>query len=378
MGVVRTLLAIAVVLVHTGSFFRYNITGGGQVAVQMFYMISGFYMALVLTEKYTASPIDFYMNRLLRLLPVYWAVCVGALIGYAIVYEETGGGFFAEMGASLRHASPMIISWTILSNVWLVGLDWLAVCANMPLLIKPSWTLGLEITFYALAPLLVRRSLGVLTGFVCLSIALRVAGYLVFGMAAEPWSYQFFPFELALFLAGALAYRLYRRIKDLEYGRWLGLSLIPGVVLFQIMQKAVTLGLPGNAWALVAFWAIFFAYFAVAMAFLFRDTRRSELDARLGGLSYPLYLVHFPLLDLYKAFVDAGDSIASRAVRSVVVLPISLGLAYLLARLVDGKMDEIRHRRARRSLTSRPLVALQGWGSRPAAENPHDGPRLVG
>src|SRR5258707_2661599 len=98
-------------------------------------------------------------------------------------------------------------------------------------------------------------------------------------MAAEPWSYQFFPFELALFLAGTLAYRLYRRIKDLHFGRWLGLSLIPGVILFQIIQKAVTLGLPGNGFALVGFWAIFFAYFALAMPFLFRDTRTSGIDA---------------------------------------------------------------------------------------------------
>ena len=48
----RLILACAVLLVHAGSFFRFNITGGGQVPVELFYIISGFYMALVLNEKY--------------------------------------------------------------------------------------------------------------------------------------------------------------------------------------------------------------------------------------------------------------------------------------------------------------------------------------
>src|SRR5215469_18101729 len=76
MGVLRLLLAIAVVLAHIQGC-RYAMTGG-VTSVQCFYIISGFFIAMILTEKYN-RPEDvslFYSNRFLRIYPVYWAVFV--------------------------------------------------------------------------------------------------------------------------------------------------------------------------------------------------------------------------------------------------------------------------------------------------------------
>jgi peptidoglycan/LPS O-acetylase OafA/YrhL len=50
MGSFRTLLALVVVLVHSGGIWGYNITGG-IIAVQSFYIVSGFYMSLILNKK---------------------------------------------------------------------------------------------------------------------------------------------------------------------------------------------------------------------------------------------------------------------------------------------------------------------------------------
>lgn len=44
----------------------------GDTAVQVFFAISGFYMTLVLNEKYLDSYGSFLANRALRLLPLYW------------------------------------------------------------------------------------------------------------------------------------------------------------------------------------------------------------------------------------------------------------------------------------------------------------------
>jgi peptidoglycan/LPS O-acetylase OafA/YrhL len=52
LGVLRTILACAVLLTHSGGIFRFNIMAGGLVPVEMFYIISGFYMSLVLNVKY--------------------------------------------------------------------------------------------------------------------------------------------------------------------------------------------------------------------------------------------------------------------------------------------------------------------------------------
>ncbi len=112
-GTLRLILASAVLLVHAGSLFRFNITGGGQVPVELFYIISGFYMALVLNEKYTGpgSARAFYLNRLLRLLPAYWVMAVLALAIYLTIYAVTGGGFFAWMAEPLSQAEPWRAAW---------------------------------------------------------------------------------------------------------------------------------------------------------------------------------------------------------------------------------------------------------------------------
>lgn len=54
MGLIRILLAISVIASHSDALFGFNFVGGG-LAVQAFFMISGFYMALILSGKYNAS-----------------------------------------------------------------------------------------------------------------------------------------------------------------------------------------------------------------------------------------------------------------------------------------------------------------------------------
>src|SRR5581483_8309273 len=112
-----------------------------------------------------------------------------------------------------------------LSNLLLLGQDWvmflgvqdgrLAFFSDFKrsdpmlytgLLVPQAWTLGVELSFYLIAPWVlkdVRRVLALLS----LSLALRVALVLTGIGLQDPWTYRFFPTELALFLVGALAQR---------------------------------------------------------------------------------------------------------------------------------------------------------------------------
>jgi peptidoglycan/LPS O-acetylase OafA/YrhL len=47
MGILRLILAIAVVIAHSSYFFSFKFTGG-IVAVETFFIISGFYMTMIL------------------------------------------------------------------------------------------------------------------------------------------------------------------------------------------------------------------------------------------------------------------------------------------------------------------------------------------
>src|SRR5450759_1833879 len=82
MGIIRVLLALSVVAAHFGGIWNLRFVGG-QVAVQSFYIISGFYMSLILNEKYVGKNKSyklFITNRFLRLYPIYWTVLLLTII----------------------------------------------------------------------------------------------------------------------------------------------------------------------------------------------------------------------------------------------------------------------------------------------------------
>jgi peptidoglycan/LPS O-acetylase OafA/YrhL len=77
MGLIRFFLAISVVIAHNGI----RVPGiEGLLAVYAFFVISGFYMALVLNEKYLDNILGFYGARFLRLWPSYIVVLVIVLL----------------------------------------------------------------------------------------------------------------------------------------------------------------------------------------------------------------------------------------------------------------------------------------------------------
>jgi peptidoglycan/LPS O-acetylase OafA/YrhL len=89
MGLIRLLLAISVVLVHSPIINEWHSIPivGGELAVESFFMISGFYMAMVLTENYYSDdrPTSraygaFLLSRILRIYPTYLIVLLSAIL----------------------------------------------------------------------------------------------------------------------------------------------------------------------------------------------------------------------------------------------------------------------------------------------------------
>lgn len=156
MGSIRFLLALSVMLWHLGPYAPVT----GYSAVILFYIMSGFYMSLVLNEGYvTAGPWAFYLSRFLRLFPVYWIVALVTLVFFAI----TDFRFVTN----LSHASSWL-GWALvlISNFTILGLDIVndvaksgAVNHTLLRLVGPAWTLAIELQFYAVIPLFARQRL---------------------------------------------------------------------------------------------------------------------------------------------------------------------------------------------------------------------------
>ena len=98
MGLIRLLLALSIVAAHSGAIFGSRFVGG-QIAVQSFYIISGFYMSLILNEKYIGKNNSFRLfitNRFFKLFPVYWAVLLGTIFFCLCAVILTQGRYFPE------------------------------------------------------------------------------------------------------------------------------------------------------------------------------------------------------------------------------------------------------------------------------------------
>lgn len=350
------------------------------MAVVIFFAISGFYMDLVLRTKYEASRAGtflFWSNRLLRLFPAYWTVLVATVAVYgtlvAIGAPPLAATFKANFPWLGTHALATLSPWSLLflgfSNIAILFQDVTLfqtvtangslhfttssiAASNLPaekfLLVPQAWSISLELMFYALAPWLLRRRSTVLVALVAGSLVLRLLLDTV-GLRHDPWSYRFFPTELAAFGAGALAHRLSERTRGGSAPRWLGaigLAAAALLIIFNggvenLLHRARLAGavLQGSTLAHgLAFGAV-----VASMPFVFELSKRSRMDALLGDLSYPLYLVHLAVIQvgMITAQVYAAhlEWLARRGTPylALIALAVSFGIVFAVERPVDQR-----------------------------------------
>lgn len=72
MGFLRLYLAICVLIVHTGIPPLPWVLHDGYEAVEIFFMISGFYMSLIALKYHSVK--QFYTSRFLRIFIPYWMI----------------------------------------------------------------------------------------------------------------------------------------------------------------------------------------------------------------------------------------------------------------------------------------------------------------
>lgn len=306
MGTVRTLLALAVVFAHCYGFML----TGGMLAVQIFYMISGYLMSLILlNEKSYRNLRSFYFNRALRLFPIYWFIALLSLFLNIYFYSIGQDSFFYIYKEIDLWGSVLMF----LSNFTLIGQDWLMFTGIVDgeygfitnlydtdlsiddgLLVPQAWTLGLEISFYLIAPFILnnkKRWLALLFGSLCIKIFLI---YLGIG-TSDPYSYRFFPAELSLFLLGVFAHQIllpiYERKRYLKNTNLV--SSITTLTIFIVISYSVIFGTSFYS----AFLMILYVLFALPFIAIFQQ--KSKLDNWIGNLSYPIYICHMLVIVLF-------------------------------------------------------------------------------
>jgi peptidoglycan/LPS O-acetylase OafA/YrhL len=350
-GLIRVILAYSVVLGHSASVHGYFIVPA-NAAVTLFFIVSGFYMAMVLAEKYTGENRlrQFYSNRVLRLYPTYF-ISVALMIGVQwYLHKKTRGEYISPW-----QSESAMLPWSVkvpllIPNIALLGSDlpWIfhygpksglhlslgqdlpnvpdAVRMGRYLVVPPAWSIGLELWFYLLAPFLVlwrTRSLAILA-FISLAARLGLELH-------APWSsYFFFPANLCFFLWGMLMYRIYRseryiRVATQPRARVVFVAVVAAIVFRQYIPFY-----RNYDWML-------YVLFGSALPFLFQASKDWRLDRWTGNLSYPIYLVHASVLLFLKIGygVDAG----------LVTVLCSTIAALVLLVVVEQPLEKFRQRR---------------------------------
>jgi len=309
MGIIRVLLAISVLLAHAGVF---PITGnqlvGGVIAVQCFYIISGFYMALILTQRYVMRA-DFYFNRFLRLYPTYWFLLLASTAVCLLLGKPTFVNVILSSDV-LRWDGKIFM---LFANVFIFGSD--AMMFMFPSaeglrfttdftahgatlysfhVMQQAWTLPVEMAFYAMAPFVVKRPLGLII-ILILSLTVR---YFVYAhiSTSDPWNYRFFPSEAAFFCAGSLAYHVYAAVREFRGSQAVGPIFLVALVLYIANFERVPVFI-GSTFLFSGSLLQFYAFVLVALPFVFCLTARNSLDRWFGELSYPIYLTHYFVIE---------------------------------------------------------------------------------
>ncbi|MBI3510809.1 MAG: acyltransferase [Bacteroidetes bacterium] len=363
MGVIRTLLALAVVLYHSYGIGKHdNYMTGGMVSVETFYIISGFYMAMILNEKYrTGSYRLFITNRFLRIFPLYWAclllVLAVCILGKIFYNDSFYLWYWTSQWSHLAWSSIILM---ILANIFLFGSDWLLFTgvkketgtlaftttpynsnplSGQYLLIPQIWSVGIEFSFYLFAPFLVRTKWFLQFLLVLAALTLRYFLYAK-NLNYDPWTYRFFPNEIAFFLAGSLAYKASVLLKEKKISSGIGFA---GwlIILFCIIYYPHFSFIPleKRCW-------YFYSLFLILLPFIFIYSKSFSIDRFIGELSFPIYVCHHVIMFMWRRYFFTPEHSAQMNWFGIVTALCSIAAAVLLYFGVVRPVEKVRARRA--------------------------------
>jgi peptidoglycan/LPS O-acetylase OafA/YrhL len=340
-GFFRLLLALMVVVAHLAPSPRGALWGG--CAVYSFYLLSGYLITLVLHETYgftLSGGGRFLANRVLRLYPTYYCVCLFSL-GVLLLCGDAGRAFLPRLRLP---DSPS----NILSHLFLVPFVVPSLRDGVPRLAPPCWSLAVELVCYALLWLWIARSRrhAILTLLAALTCgAILIARRTDLGTLYMSVSSALIPFSL-----GALAWFTRDQVFAWCGPRWQ--TTVVALYASNLLLAPLLLGRipwPFALNVLLSFFVVLFVSHCRLPAPRFR-----RCEAWAGKLSYPIFLIHWPVALVVHHYAPGGPS--RSWVLLAATLPPLFGLSYLLVRYVEEPIEQWRNR-IRSGTGAQPQVA---------------------
>jgi peptidoglycan/LPS O-acetylase OafA/YrhL len=276
---------------------------GGFVGVDIFFVISGYLITrLILVDGTAFSFGAFYSRRFLRLFPALFATL---LLTLAAGWRILGPAEYEELARSAIAASFGISNFHFLAAI-----DYFNANVFSHHLLH-TWSLGVEEQFYALWPLLLCFTRFQSRNVIKLALALSVLSLisvLVVRSVSPDVTFYMMPFRMFEFGVGALLTCSERSLVRLPKHAGGAIGASGAALIFSslfLIDKQTTW--PG-LWTLAP--VIGTALLIVAGQNGFWQRALSLTPFRfLGKISYSLYLVHWPIITLYRSYTITAPGV---------------------------------------------------------------------
>ena len=342
----RGVAAVMVVMFHifetfSGGNHAKQIINHGYLAVDFFFVLSGFVIGYAYDDQWKKMSLkSFFKRRLIRLHPM---IIMGMMIGAILFYFSASPAVFPMVSQT-----PV---WKLLL-IMLIGFTLLPVPTSMDIrgwqemhpLNGPAWSLFFEYIANILYALFIRKfSNTVLAVFVfitgCALIHLAVTspnGDVIGGWSINATQLRIgFTRLLYPFFAGLLLSRICKPNGNIKHAfLWCSLAII---IIFSIPR----IGNEKHLWAngLYDSLSIIFLFPLIVYAGACSKINNrivSKICNFFGDISYPIYIIHYPVIYIFTAWVIDNRIPLNKAwLEGLLVLFSSIAIAYGCLKLYD-------------------------------------------
>lgn len=315
LGTWRFFLATAVVFVH---LYANALPGLGQYAVWAFYVLSGYLMACVLNEKYGPSMLgtrNFYINRFIRIFPLYWIACaVGFII---IIYVNSKGINSREFNPEYGVPSTNGGRFFAITLFPFVRYDLKFVPVSV--------ALSIEVMSYIMMPLIVfnRRAAWI-------TFLISIIANLEIGISADSFVPRYIGLTtcMCIFSLGVLTYQYKDSLTWFQNSPKLAITCW-AINCFIVYKLSIY---PGTYGMYVS--ALLSAWVTISLARI----NSGKIDTKLGDISYPIYLFHTCIGTSLIPFFG----VERNARLFIVGMILTLIASFLIESLVDKKIMKMK------------------------------------
>jgi peptidoglycan/LPS O-acetylase OafA/YrhL len=337
----RGVAAIIVVMFHILETFTHGdhskqIINHGYLAVDFFFVLSGFVIGYAYDDRWGKMTLgNFFKRRLIRLHPM---IIMGMLIG-AVTFYFQASAFFPAI------ESTPVWKWLL---VFVIGITLLPAPQSLDIrgwgemhpLNGPAWSLFFEYIANILYALFIRKFSNKV-----LAVIVFIAGAALIHLAVTSpngdviggWSIEPHQFRIGLtrllypFFAGLLLSRVCKPGQIKNAFVWSSLLLVLMLAIPRIGGSNLWVnGIYDSLTIILVF--PFIVYLGASGSSNGKFT--SKASRFLGDISYPLYIIHYPFIYLYMAWIAHHKDFLAGTSPNVQIVLILVSIATLLSAIL--------------------------------------------